>query len=234
MWAVVLLKDLSAVKQRLSSALSSAERAGLVLAMANDLLATLTTCADLERLVICSGDRQVEHLASHWHVEFFPERRLAVRGDVNLVANAVANAFAAQGARDVLCIPGDVPLLTTGELASFCQLHQRLPKPCVTAAPDHHGTGTNMIAWQPQSGFSVAFGPGSLARHKERAARIGAHIETHETLGGCLDIDEPGDLALLQQATSERAPVTRRYLSESGLATRLLSMGKTDVLGVCA
>lgn len=235
MWAFVMLKDLSAVKQRLSSALNTSERGALVLAMASDLLATLTKCSGLERLVVCSPNAQAEQLARQWHVDFMSEAQLPVRGNVNLVANAMAEVLGEQGARDVLCIPGDVPLLTPGELAFFCEAHKRLRKPSVTAAPDRHGTGTNLIAWQPKSGFSVAFGPGSLERHRARAQQIGASMGICRTLGGGLDIDEPADLALLLRETDrELAPATRRYLAESGLTGRLLPVLEAGVDGAFA
>lgn len=225
MWVLLPLKHLSAAKHRLGRVLSAAERGALVHAMASDLLEMLARHPGVSRVVVCSNDAQTARLAARWDAEFLAESGLGgVRG-MNQVVNAAAGTLAARGAEDLACIAGDVPLLTGSELQRFLDTHAGARRPCVTLAPDRWRQGTNLIAWQPASGFSVAFGPGSLERHRARAAQLGAGFSLCEAAGSGLDIDEPGDLQTLAFDTPPAlAPHTRRYLNESGLAARLARM----------
>lgn len=222
MWVLLPLKHLSAAKHRLGRALSAAERGALVRAMASDILEMLTRIPAFERIVVCSGDPQVARLAAEWKVDFLPESELAGAEGLNEVVNAAAQRLAAQGGQDIVCVPGDVPLLRAEEVAAFIRTHLAAPRPSVTLAPDRWGRGTNLIAWQPGSGFSVAFGPGSMERHRSTAARAGAAFSLCEAPGSGLDIDEPRDLyALAFDTPRGLAPHTRRYLRESSLYSRL-------------
>ena len=57
--------------------------------------------------------------------------------------------------------------------------------------PDRHGTGTNALLLAPPDAIAPAFGPGSCARHADRARRAGHEVavEPLDSLG--LDVDTP-------------------------------------------
>ena len=232
MWVLLPLKHLSAAKHRLGGFLSASERGALVRAMSDDLLGMLTLQPGIERIVICSKDRRAGQLAADWGVEHLAESELGAPGstlEMNDAVNAAASHLAAGSDIDLACIAGDVPLLSAEELAEFLRTHLRAPRPSVTLAPDRWRQGTNLIAWQPASGFSVAFGPGSMERHRALAQHIGATFTLCEAHGSGLDIDEPRDLrALAGELTDTLAPQTLNYLKESGLLMRLLADEKKE------
>ena len=66
MWTLLPLKRFSAAKQRLAGVLSPSERRGLVLAMASDVLDTLTAlsrAARLDGIALVSAEPEAEELA---------------------------------------------------------------------------------------------------------------------------------------------------------------------------
>jgi 2-phospho-L-lactate guanylyltransferase len=65
----------------------------------------------------------------------------------------------------------------------------------VTLVPDRRDDGTNVIVVPTGAGFTFAYGPGSLARHRAEAERLGlpVRVEREPRLGW--DVDVPDDLA---------------------------------------
>ena len=73
----------------------------------------------------------------------------------------------------ILVVPVDLPFVTPAAIDA-------LVDGCVAAGPavvlvtDRHGTGTNALGLRPPDVIDFAFGPGSRAAHRERAAAAGA------------------------------------------------------------
>jgi 2-phospho-L-lactate guanylyltransferase len=198
------------------------ERLGLVRAMAADVLATLTRQPDLARIVLCSNEPEAERVAWSWGVELRSEGETPAGGYAAAVNRAVAS-LAAEGAEEILVVPGDVPLLSPTELGQFLARHRVAGSRAVTLAPDRWREGTNLLAWRPLPAFTARFGPGSLARHSECAARLGFELTLCNLPGAGHDIDEPADLLELADTAPEAgAPQTRAFLAESGLIDKLL------------
>ncbi len=65
----------------------------------------------------------------------------------------------------------------------------------VTLVPDRHDDGTNVACVPTGAGFTFAYGPGSFARHRAEAERLGLplRVEREPHLGW--DVDLPDDLA---------------------------------------
>jgi 2-phospho-L-lactate guanylyltransferase len=214
------LKRPVAAKHRLGGLLDASERGALARAMAEDLLATLTAHTAASRIVLLSSGPEAAALAAQWQVEFLDEAELAGASGMNEVINAAALRLAAVGS--LVCVAGDLPLLASDELGDFLARHAAAQAPSVTLAPDRWRDGTNLIAWQPGSGFRVAFGPGSCARHRLLAEQAGMNFTLCAAPGSGHDIDEPRDLqALLAEAPHHLAPETRRLLAERDIAARL-------------
>ena len=71
---------------------------------------------------------------------------------------------------------------------------------------DRHGTGTNTLALRPPDVIGFAFGPGSRAAHRERAAAAGArYVELDGPL--TVDLDTPEDLVFVESIAPERLGV---------------------------
>ena len=64
MWAIVPIKTFDRAKQRLSNVLSEEERRGLMLAMARDVITSLSSCKELSGILIVSRAREADSLAA--------------------------------------------------------------------------------------------------------------------------------------------------------------------------
>jgi FO synthase len=235
MWALLPLKRFPAAKQRLAGALTPDERRGLVLAMASDVLDTLTALVKqgerLQGVAVVSAEPEARQLAEG-HGARFIEEPAAPEGDVpgplNSAIRGAVEALARDGIDDVLVVPGDLPALSHDELARFIDAHSRrggIAGRVLTIAPDRWRHGTNLLAWRPAAtaagAYEARFGLGSLKKHLDQAGDLGFDAVTHETSGASLDIDEPEDLRSLLYLAPGLAPRTRDYLEQGGIALRL-------------
>jgi 2-phospho-L-lactate guanylyltransferase len=66
--------------------------------------------------------------------------------------------------------------------------------PGITLVPDRYGNGTNVIALPADAGFQFSYGPGSFARHRAEAERLGLPTRVLDRPDLAWDIDEPGDV----------------------------------------
>ncbi len=83
---------------------------------------------------------------------------------------------------------------------------ERMPGPTVVLVTDRHGTGTNALGLRPPDVIDFAFGPGSRAAHRERAAAAGArYVELDGPL--TVDLDTPEDLVFVESVAPERLGV---------------------------
>jgi 2-phospho-L-lactate guanylyltransferase len=64
----------------------------------------------------------------------------------------------------------------------------------VTLVPDRYGNGTNVMALPTGAGFRFSYGPGSFARHRAEAQRLGLPVRVLDRADLAWDIDEPADL----------------------------------------
>ena len=64
----------------------------------------------------------------------------------------------------------------------------------ITLVPDRYGNGTNVIALPADAGFQFSYGPGSFARHRVEADRLGLPVRILDRPDLAWDIDEPADV----------------------------------------
>lgn len=109
------------------------------------------------------------------------------------VAAGAAHALA-QGARIVLIVPGDLPLLDATALDDMTAMYSPLT---TVIAPDRHGVGTNALLVSAEV-TTFAFGTQSFSRHKAMAEARGDAVCVckHEALA--FDLDTPEDWAMWQ------------------------------------
>ena len=203
--AIIPVKRFGAAKQRLLAVLDGPGRAGLVRAMLADVLAATSSAGLTERVIVVTGERRAERIALTG--ERGVSEPLEVLRDPRDIGHSEAATLGvvraqALGASCVVLLPGDCPLLDPAELDSALE---RMRPGRVVIVPDRHGTGTNALLLSPPNAIAPAFGPGSSARHADRARRAGHEValEPLDSLG--LDVDTPDDLDALAEAL-ERAP----------------------------
>ena len=173
--------------------------------MLADVLAATSSAGLTERVIVVTGERRAERIAlSGERGRSEPLEVLRDPRDLGHSEAATLGIVRAQalGASCVVLLPGDCPLLDPAELDAALE---RMESGRVAIVPDRHGTGTNALLLSPPNAIAPAFGPGSSARHADRARRAGHEValEPLDSLG--LDVDTPDDLDALAEAL-ERAP----------------------------
>ena len=218
--AIVPVKRFARAKQRLLELLDRPARAALVKAMLTDVLAAVSRAAEVERVIVISGDGRAERIALRNAQR--TTTPLEVMRDPDDAGHSQAATLGivrakALGAECVALLPGDCPLLDAGELdrALAGMTPQR-----VAVVPDRHGTGTNALLLSPPDAIAPGFGEGSCERHVGRGRARGLDVAVEPLPSLALDIDTPADLDLLAAelvADPAPAPATAAALAALGL-----------------
>ncbi|MEM8766576.1 MAG: 2-phospho-L-lactate guanylyltransferase [Pseudomonadota bacterium] len=217
MWAIVPLKSLEAAKQRLARVLSPEERRDLMLAMARDVLDALARSQRLTGVLIVSRTTEADALA-----QAFSTERFAESPDADLpTALTQAGTYLTQhlGARGVMVIPADVPLIQAAEIDDLLAGHDLDAPGAVTVVPDGENSGTNCLMLSPPDVIGFVFDGKSFKPHVDAAFAKGLTPRVVPMRGFALDIDTADDLRAL--LASGRTTQTGTFLEKSGIAERL-------------
>ena len=110
----------------------------------------------------------------------------------------------AAGADRLLILPGDLPTVTSADLAAILTVGDGAGSPSVVLVPDRHRRGTNALLLDPPEAIDPAFGGDSRAGHAWLAGS--ADIPFVELAGILeLDLDTPDDLLLAEAIRREGA-----------------------------
>lgn len=175
---LVPVKAFGEAKLRLAPALPPAGRAELARAMATHVvsaargLPVAVVCDDLE---VASWAREQRAL-----VIWEPERGL------NRAVEAGVARLGKGGAERVIVAHGDLPL--AGGLSWVGRF------PGVTLVPDRVDNGTNVACVPVAAGFTFSYGPGSFARHRVEAFRLGLPLRVVRERRLAQDVDLPSDM----------------------------------------
>src|SRR5262245_53826632 len=155
-WAVVPVKALDEAKQRLADVLAPEARRKLMLAMLQDVLATLAHVEHLGPVLVVTPDAQVAQVARQLGALVLREER--ARGHSAAAAAGFACALAG-GATQALTVPADTPCVTPDELSRLLEAARPGAGPRVVLVPAHDGDGTNAVLAAPPDAFPPRFGP---------------------------------------------------------------------------
>jgi 2-phospho-L-lactate/phosphoenolpyruvate guanylyltransferase len=194
-WAVVPVKDTATAKQRLAPALPPPLRQELALAMLEDVLAALAAARGLAGRILVTTDPAAMTLAARYGAQCWVEG--AADGHTGAVT-AAGRRLARESRGGMLTLPGDIPLVTAGEIERLLAAHRQsvqIGAPAFTIAPSHDEQGSNAIILSPPDAVPLRFGDDSFLPHLAAAEARGiAPIVLHLS-GIALDIDNPADLA---------------------------------------
>jgi 2-phospho-L-lactate guanylyltransferase len=177
---LVPVKAFSRAKLRLAPVLGVAARQMLVRHMAALVVAA---AEPLPVTVVCDDDD-----VATWARGMGATVVWAPGHGLNRAVACGVAALAESGFTRVVVAHGDLPLAR--DLASLA------PGSGVTLVPDRHDRGTNVAVVPAGSGFRFAYGPGSFARHREEAARLGLGVRVMREPALAWDVDVPADLDL--------------------------------------
>ena len=188
-WVVVLVKDLDLAKQRLGDVLDPKARRAL--ALRNAERAIRAAAAGDHRLVV-GGSAEVKEIAERLGVEAVIERRQ--EGQNVAAQRGIAYALK-RGARAVLILSSDLPLVTPKSIRDMLDAAGRIAPPAVVAAAAIGRGGTNALYLNPPDAISLHFGADSLTAFRREAETKGVNFAVHRSEALGLDLDEPADLA---------------------------------------
>lgn len=208
-WAAVPVKEFVGAKQRLAPMLTPAQRQALAAAMLEDVLAALAN-APLAGIMVNTLDPRAAELARHYGARVVTEG--ARDGHTGAVA-AMARILAAEGRAGMLALPGDIPRVTSAEIAAV--IAARRPAPSLTIVPAHDERGSNAVLCSPPMVMPLRFGDDSFLPHLAAARALGIEPTIVKLPGIGLDIDQPQDLQAFRDA-EPRMATRAAALLESG------------------
>jgi 2-phospho-L-lactate guanylyltransferase len=225
--ALVPLKDLLQAKSRLAGLLGPTERRALAQAMLEDVLAVLAAHPRVEGITLVSDDPGAHLMAARFGAAHWRESELGCEG-LNAVVEKASARLLAEGGRGILLVHGDLPLLTPADIAAV--LAAQPESPGLVIGCDRHGSGTNILCFDPDAIPGFRFGKDSCAAHLAAAQDRGITPYVLQREGIGLDVDEPGDLALLLQRLDRfSASSTAAFIRGAGLSARVgLALSSLD------
>ena len=185
---LVPIKAFHEAKGRLNHALSAVERAELARAMAARVL---DAAEPLPVAVVCD-DNEVADWARQRGALVVWEPGRGLNGAVEAGVDHLRRA----GVTHVTVSHADLPL------ASALPAVGNVPG--ITLVPDRFLNGTNVIALPADAGFHFSYGPGSFARHRAEAERLGLPLRVLDLPDLAWDIDEPADVVPVATRGSSR------------------------------
>ena len=218
LWAVVPVKELEGAKQRLSSALSPDERRLLATTMFEDVLEAVSAVSDLAGVLVVTVDPVATSLASRYGARVVTDG--AREGHTGAVTTA-ARLLIREGRAGMMTMPGDIPRLSSAEIAATLAAHRAAPS--FTIVPAHDDLGSNTIICSPPDAVPQRFGEDSFYPHLDaaRARGIEPLVVRHPGIG--MDIDNPVDLVTFLGMSPPVRTRTLTFLEQSGVAGRLLA-----------
>jgi 2-phospho-L-lactate guanylyltransferase len=179
--AVLLpVKAFHQAKVRLAPALDAGTRAELARSMATTVAAA---AAPLPLYVVCD-DATVAAWAEQVGATVLWRPGMGLNG---AVTDGVAT-LAAAGVARVIVAHADLP--------HALDLTAVAARPGVTLVPDRREDGTNVACVPADAGFRFAYGPGSFARHRAEAVRLGLPLRVLREPRLAWDVDVPDDLVV--------------------------------------
>ncbi|MGB8214599.1 MAG: 2-phospho-L-lactate guanylyltransferase [Anaerolineales bacterium] len=191
-WAIVPVKPLRRGKSRLAGLLSEEQRTRLNRYLLEHTLTVLNEISDIEHTLVVSRDPAALALTRSMGGRTVLEDGAPQLNTAIQRATIVAQA---QGARSVLILPGDLPLVEPSDVQAL--LNQGQLPPVVVISPDRRLDGTNALFINPAGLIQYGYGPGSFQRHSARITQAGARLEILHSDRFGLDLDLPEDLEMV-------------------------------------
>lgn len=211
--AILPIKRFQGAKRRLSAALPDGPRRALAEAMYVDVLTALRRCGGIDRVLVVTADPGAQRIAEGYDAVALDDP--AESGMNQALVRGIAHAREL-GAEQVLCVPGDVPMLDPVALDALLGRPRTADRYAVVV-PDRHGSGTNALLLCPPDGMRPGYGRDSAERHQRLAEEAGLAVEVAELASLALDVDTPDDFRALQELVAERrggAAHTRGMLNQ--------------------
>jgi len=188
---LVAVKSLDNAKQRLGNAYDQHHRTLLAEAMLRDVLAAVSEISERTAVFLVTGDARARALADEFGFGVIEDRS----NESETAAIEMATAWCQNRGYDTtVVIPGDIPLITSLELA---RVLDAAPEEGVVIVPAYDRRGSNCVLRRPANLIALRFGNDSFLPHCEAVRRTGKPLIILEMPGIGLDIDHPHELQML-------------------------------------
>lgn len=184
---IIPVKSFTVAKGRLSDSLTAQQRQELAQTCAETVL---KAAQPFHTYVACS-DKDIDEWATRHGAQVV---HCASPGLDVAIATA-RDAARHDGFTHIIVAHADLPLALTFEHVAI--------EGAVSAVPDRHRDGTNVLAFPVDSTFTTAYGPGSFENHQELAAQAGLEFHTVNDHNLELDLDTADDLTELSQRRNQ-------------------------------
>ena len=195
--AVIAVRGGPDAKSRCAEVLSGPDRAGLVAAMLEDMLAGVARCEAISQTWVVTPTLGLAELATRMGALTIRQSHPA--GLNPAFRQAIAEVTEQAPYDPILLLPGDLPQLAPEDLAAAALL-TRTHAVVLASALDG---GTGLMGLRAGAGLPPAFGPDSFRRHAAEAARRRLSVALIAADSLSRDIDRPADLADLLAAGSD-------------------------------
>ncbi|MCU0974779.1 MAG: 2-phospho-L-lactate guanylyltransferase [Steroidobacteraceae bacterium] len=195
--AIIAVNERRRCKTRLDGLLGPDGRVELARAMLDRVLAAVRAVPGLDAVLVVSPERdRVPDCIPVLHDS---------GDDLNAAMDAGRREAVARGARELLALPADLPLLRPVDVVRLLAAGRRSG---VAIAMDRRCLGTNGLYLPAGMPFGFRFGAGSCARHEAEATRLGLGVRRVRSPGLLADLDTAEDLPdiLARPRVGERLP----------------------------
>ena len=190
---LIPVKSLTTAKQRLAAALDQERRSQLAEAMLRDVMTAAAGALGRIDVALVTGDARARALAAEFGFLVIDDPR----NESETAAIEMATAWCEQRGYDTtVVVPGDIPLITSGELQ---RVLDAAPAEGAVFVPAYDRRGSNCILRRPAAIIPLRFGNDSFLPHCEAMRKTGRELVVLEMPGIGLDVDNPHELELLLQ-----------------------------------
>jgi len=208
---IVPVKDTRQSKQRLGDRFSADQRRQLAHVMLEDVLEAIAPLRERAPCVLVTIDPFAMSLADRYGMRTIDDG--AHDGHTGAVDGG-RHRLAREGARGILTVPGDIPLVTTAELSAVLDAHDKSKGFTIVPAGDKKGS--NAVACSPPLAVPLRFGENSFYPHLGAARKVGIEPLVKEFVGIATDVDTPEDVARLLRRDLNRRSRAVKYLNTIG------------------
>ncbi len=201
--AVVPVKKLSESKTRLSQKLSRNNRKKLVLAMLEDVLASLSESDLVDQVSVLTPDRQVaDHAEDLGAITMMDQ----TNGGINeSIAMFTEYEIKERSGVPLLILPVDVPLVKSTTIDKIIRKVGKSNHALVVISPSTV-KGTNALLRNPPDAIPTHYGVGSFDAHIAEAMARKVRVEVLRSEDLEIDVDTPSDLyEIMRKGNSTRA-----------------------------
>ncbi len=206
-WILVPIKDTQFSKQRLAGTLNQRQRQALMHVMLEDVLSAIAPLASRAPCVLVTIDPFAQTLADQYNMRTLDDGALA--GHTGAVDGG-RKRLADEGAGGFLTMPGDIPLVTTQDIAHLLDVHNWERGFTISPAADE--MGSNAIACSPPLAVPLRFGDNSFFPHLDAARQANLTPNIQKLAGFATDVDAPADIKRLLAADPQSRSRTARFL----------------------